>query len=535
MTNTITGASTASFLEARFPTNISWGAVGGCAWSTRTVKLDSGWVYRRAYYALDRGRWTITHKFRNAAEWAALIAFFRNDSGRLRGFRFQDPTDYTYETYLGSGVSAGVVLTNPAGQLQFYKAYTLTDVNGNNQVANRPIFKPAPDQPVTITSPDGMTTRNGWTLNCSTGVVTGGGVLANDVWTGQFDIPVRFDTDRMDLIYEFYNNTTNKGGVSWQGIPVVELVEPFTTTVSAGGPQTISGLKTYGMLSTRWHVDGAAANPVGSFTGPFSTVTTTYSNYGNVGGYVEPSGVQDLLFVACVYERSDGRSASVSSISDNYGGHTTFYTPRKHLTLTIPNAVPQGGGAAVNVKLNFDLFVRPSLVTNPWTITTTVNFVGGLDSAVVAPFAISGLPNYPATVFDADTPFSTSAVVGAGLNATPTLAGLNTASLRPIVFGFSATLQGNGGGHAVPVSVASPGGWDSNDFTDGGFGNAPGTITWSAITENHSGVSTYLVELFGFFSQSTGQLSSATVTLGTFTAAAGSPGGYITYLDALSS
>ena len=211
------------FIEQRFPTNVSWGAIGGCNWSTRVTKLDSGVDMRKAYYALTRGRWMISHKFRDTVEWSALIAFFRIARGRLFGFRFQDPTDYTSETYLGSGVSAGTVLTTPKNNLQLNKSYTLNDVFGNPFVVDRPIFKPAPDQTLTITSADGHTTRVGWSLDYTNGQVSGGGVVSGDTWTGQFDVPVRFDIDEASMVYEFYNNTAAKGGVSWPGISVVEL------------------------------------------------------------------------------------------------------------------------------------------------------------------------------------------------------------------------------------------------------------------------------------------------------------------------
>lgn len=509
--NTLTGASTASFIEVRFPTTVSWGAVGGCDWSTRVIKLDSGWDYRQAYFAFDRGRWTVTHKFRDAADWAYLVSFFRIMNGRLLGFRFQDPTDYTSETYLGSGVTAGVIMTNPAGQLQLYKSYTLTDVLGGPQVVYRPIFKPAPDQSVTITSPGGSTVRHGWTLNCSTGVVTGGGVQANDIWSGQFDVPVRFDTDHMDLAYEFYNAQAEAGGASWINVPLVELVEPeFTPTPGgvASGAQGASMLKNYGTLSTRWHVDGLQSASFGNWNAPLGT-SLTYTNLGsggNVGGFTEPGGVNDIWMIAVVCE-AGAVQCSVTGITDSFDNKKNKY--KRWLQTSVSGATVTGAHSHLpqDPILNLEIwwgYPVPCQTPNPPSLSVTVHFSTVCDGAVVMVVPIAG--GNHANPFDGPAAIN-SGVIAANTSHKPSVSGFSTVSQHPLVFGLVCGL--NRSDDPTPTATN----WDPNDFTDGYYAHSPQGLNLSGLTYAYGGLSDYPVELGGFFSQNTGPLQNQSFSM----------------------
>jgi uncharacterized protein (TIGR02217 family) len=194
------------FIEARFPINISYGAIGGCGWSTRIVTSDGGFEYRQALWELTRGRWNVGHELRSPAEWAELIAFPRLARRRLYGFRFQEWTAYQ----LPAG--QGVLITNSQGQVQLTKPYLTADpVNGTIVTSYRSIQKP---QPGTVTfDPPGPT------VDYATGVVSDGTVGAT-TWGGNFDVPVRFDTDLPELSYDLPD------GVGWRGIPVVEIRPP---------------------------------------------------------------------------------------------------------------------------------------------------------------------------------------------------------------------------------------------------------------------------------------------------------------------
>lgn len=210
-----------AFLEIRFPTNVSYGAMGGAGWSTLVYQSDGGFTLSDPKWATPRGRWTVSHKSRTPSEWATLIALHRLAQGRLNGFRFQDWMDFT--TVLTSGVSNGSMNEFAAGQFQLQKKYAVTDTANNvTTTVFRTIIKP---QPNTVTIYDGVTNAvigGGIFIDYTTGIITGLTPGHSYYWTGQFDVPVRFDNDRPSLSYDFHG--AGGGGVSWDNIELVELL-----------------------------------------------------------------------------------------------------------------------------------------------------------------------------------------------------------------------------------------------------------------------------------------------------------------------
>jgi uncharacterized protein (TIGR02217 family) len=207
------------FMECQFPLNISYGATGGAGWSTRIEPNEGGFEMRSPRFQetssaqalvlpLQRGRWMVAHQLRTPAEWAALIAFHRLAQGRLNGFRFQDWSDFQ------ATAGQGVLVINAAGHAQLAKQYQMTDyITGQPATVNRIIYKPQPasgDYAGVVFDPAGPS------VNYTNGVVTGGAAGVT-TWTGQFDLPVRFDADHCELHYRDYNI------VDWPGIAIVEI------------------------------------------------------------------------------------------------------------------------------------------------------------------------------------------------------------------------------------------------------------------------------------------------------------------------
>ena len=200
------------FMECQFPLNISLGARGGSGWSTRVEVNDGGYEMRSPRFVetsaaqslvlpKGRGRWMIAHQLRTPDEWATLLTYHRICKGRLNGFRFQDWSDYQVLT------GQGVLVINTVGHAQLAKQYSLLDyITGQPTYVNRIINKP---QPGTVAFSDAST------VDYTTGVVSG--ATPATTWTGQFDVPVRFDVDHCELHYRDYNI------VDWPGIPIVEL------------------------------------------------------------------------------------------------------------------------------------------------------------------------------------------------------------------------------------------------------------------------------------------------------------------------
>lgn len=205
------------FLEAQFPNNLSYGASGGFGWLTKVVVTNPGTEYRFQNWAQPLGRWTVGHNLRTPAQWGALMAFHRLVQGKTIGFRFQDWTDYTHEWGPGVGNNAGVIGINSSSNYQLYKDYNLIDeISSTNYSQVRPIVKPQPG--TIVVKSTGGTLRTGWVLDYTTGqFTTPGTIISGDYWYGQFDVPVRFDTDEAMI------SVDKPTGAGWRTIPIVEL------------------------------------------------------------------------------------------------------------------------------------------------------------------------------------------------------------------------------------------------------------------------------------------------------------------------
>lgn len=124
-----------AFLEnAKLPESLRWGVSGGPEFATRIIEVNSGFEQRAAAWAISRGRWQADWGPYDTATKDALIDFFRAVKGRLVGFRFKDPSDFT-DAGRGRLGASGVGTGLPTYQLtKLHIAGSLSDA--------RPIRKP---------------------------------------------------------------------------------------------------------------------------------------------------------------------------------------------------------------------------------------------------------------------------------------------------------------------------------------------------------------------------------------------------------
>jgi len=204
------------FHEVRLPAGIAYGATGGPGFSTQVVAAASGFEQRNANWQQARARYTIGTGLTSEADLHALIAFFRARLGRAHGFRFKDWSDYTSGP-TGSAPSAvdQRIGTGDGTTVRFQLIKTYSSGEGG-QV--RPITKPVTGT-VRIAL-DAVEQVAGWSVDITIGIVTfetppGDGVAVQAGF--EFDVPVRFDTDTLDVSLE-----TFRAGAVPQ-IPLVEL------------------------------------------------------------------------------------------------------------------------------------------------------------------------------------------------------------------------------------------------------------------------------------------------------------------------
>jgi uncharacterized protein (TIGR02217 family) len=197
-----------ALIEVRFPTDIAFGSAGGPEYSTDIVITQSGYEQRNANWSQARARYNVAHGIKTQEQLDALIAFFRARKGRSDGFRFKDWTDFqAIAQNIGTGNGSTTIF-------QLKKRYSSGSVN-----EIRTISKPVAGT-IDIYLDEVLQSPMGYTANTTTGAITfnvapatGVAITANF----EFDVPVRFDTDRLSAVLDSY------GSRSWNDISLVEV------------------------------------------------------------------------------------------------------------------------------------------------------------------------------------------------------------------------------------------------------------------------------------------------------------------------
>jgi len=207
-----------SFHEIRFPTNVSRGAHGGPERRTDVVVLGSGAEERNARWADSRRIYNAGYGVRTLDDLHAVIAFFEERRGKLHGFRWHDATDFKscapeksptmLDQLLGSG-------DGTTGRFNLSKTYGTTfapyarritkPVSGSVLVAVAGVLQPPANMIVDITS-GAVIFQPGHIPPAGASVSAG----------FQFDVPVRFDTDKLEI---------NLSGFRSGAIPSIPLIE----------------------------------------------------------------------------------------------------------------------------------------------------------------------------------------------------------------------------------------------------------------------------------------------------------------------
>ena len=188
------------FHEIRFPLDVSLGRRGGPSRRTDIVTLASGREHRNARFAHSRRRYDAGLGVRTLDALAAVLAFFEERRGRLYGFRFRDRADWKscppaqavspLDQMLGTGDGVRTVFALQKTYGADFAPYV------------RPIAKPVGGS-VRI-AVNGVEQTLGAAFSCdpTTGTVTlvappGAGAVVTAGFA--FDVPVRFDTDDLDI------------------------------------------------------------------------------------------------------------------------------------------------------------------------------------------------------------------------------------------------------------------------------------------------------------------------------------------------
>ncbi|WP_296170566.1 DUF2460 domain-containing protein [uncultured Brevundimonas sp.] len=195
-----------SFHDVRLPTRLAFGSTGGVERRTEIVTLGSGYERRSTPWAEGRRRYLIGANLRSLNDMAALTAFFEARRGRLYGFRFRDFADFK-SCAPGVLVSAGdqALGTGDGARTRFDLIKRYGDGDGEGALVRR-VRKPVAGT-VRVAVADVELDAGEFAVDAATGEVTltvappvGAAVKAGF----EFDVPVRFDADRIEVTLESF-------------------------------------------------------------------------------------------------------------------------------------------------------------------------------------------------------------------------------------------------------------------------------------------------------------------------------------------
>ncbi len=188
------------FHEVRFPLDVSLGSRGGPVRRTDIVTLSSGREHRNSRWAGSRRRYDAGLGVRSVDALHAVVAFFEERRGRLIGFRFRDRMDWRSgppsrePTPLDQRIGTG---NGQARSFQLVKAYGSTFAPYRRTIAK-------PVGGTVRVAVNGVEQAVGSAFACdpATGLVSlsaappSGAVVTAGFC---FDVPVRFDTDELEI------------------------------------------------------------------------------------------------------------------------------------------------------------------------------------------------------------------------------------------------------------------------------------------------------------------------------------------------
>lgn len=184
------------FLETpRFPSCPSFGFVSEPIYVVSVIERSSGIESRNRTWSRPLHRYTATVGPKIGPDVYEVLRFYHAVGGRAYGFRFKDYVDFKScaadDTVSATDQPILIDTTDSPDSYILVKEYTFGALTQQREIRK-------PVQGTIIVAEDGSPLTEGadYTIDYSTGVVTLGTSPSGTLtWGGEFDVPVRFDSE----------------------------------------------------------------------------------------------------------------------------------------------------------------------------------------------------------------------------------------------------------------------------------------------------------------------------------------------------
>ena len=208
-----------NFHDVRFPIAVARGSTGGPERRTDIVVLGSGYEQRNTRWANSRRSYNAGYGIKTLNDLHTVISFFEERRGQLYGFRWRDPADWKSCPPEAVPANTDQIIGTGDGTTS---SFQLVKVYGASHAPwAREITKPVTGSVRAAVDGVAQLENTAFAVNTLTGVVSflAGYVPADGavITAGfEFDVPVRFDTDRLEV---------NVQGFRHGAIPSIPIVE----------------------------------------------------------------------------------------------------------------------------------------------------------------------------------------------------------------------------------------------------------------------------------------------------------------------
>jgi uncharacterized protein (TIGR02217 family) len=207
-----------AFHAIRFPLDVALGAHGGPERLTDIVTLSSGAEERNARWANSRRRYNAAYGVKSRADMQAVLAFFEERRGRFHSFLWRDGLDFSSNGGSGTPTPFDQVIGTGDGTTTVFQLVKRYGASFDPYL--RPITKPVAGSLRLAVAGTERTT--GFAVDSLTGLITFTTAPASSaaITAGfLFDVPVRFDTDRLDVELSSFD------AADVSSIPLIEVNE----------------------------------------------------------------------------------------------------------------------------------------------------------------------------------------------------------------------------------------------------------------------------------------------------------------------
>lgn len=210
-----------AFLEQRFTDTIRPGASGGPAYMTTIKRLRGGAEHRNALWANPLRSYSAVLSARNVDTLVEQLDFLADTHGMLNGFRLKDWSDYK-SCDPAQAISATDQNVGTGDGVTYY--FRLTKRYGSSYFRriSKPVFA------TIVVALDGVIIDDAlWFLDATNGVIVFLTAPSNgvNITVGfEFDVPVRFASDALELVMLVYH-TGNTGSIGFTEVRVRETID----------------------------------------------------------------------------------------------------------------------------------------------------------------------------------------------------------------------------------------------------------------------------------------------------------------------